>query len=91
MQKILGSLIIVACVLGGYALANGELAMLWQPAVSSSVPARVAVVSRRTSLPGARMGTGWPMLSTPCKLVAINVHNWERCVVCAVHGWYIPR
>lgn len=32
MQKILGSLIIVACVLGGYALANGELAMLWQPA-----------------------------------------------------------
>ena len=32
MQKILGSLIIVACVLGGYALANGDLAMLWQPA-----------------------------------------------------------
>ena len=32
MQKILGSLIIVACVLGGYALASGDLAMLWQPA-----------------------------------------------------------
>src|SRR5690606_7123942 len=32
MQKIFGSLLIVACVLGGYALANGNLAMLWQPA-----------------------------------------------------------
>lgn len=32
MQKIFGSLIIVACVLGGYALASGDLAMLWQPA-----------------------------------------------------------
>ena len=32
MQKIFGSLLIVACVLGGYALASGDLAMLWQPA-----------------------------------------------------------
>lgn len=32
MQKFLGALIIVGCVLGGYVLANGELAMLWQPA-----------------------------------------------------------
>ncbi len=32
MQKIFGSLLIVACVLGGYALANGNLVMLWQPA-----------------------------------------------------------
>jgi chemotaxis protein MotA len=32
VQKFLGALIIVGCVLGGYVLANGELAMLWQPA-----------------------------------------------------------
>lgn len=32
MQKVIGALIIVVCVLGGYALAHGELAMLWQPA-----------------------------------------------------------
>lgn len=32
MQKILGALIIVICVLGGYILANGDLRMLWQPA-----------------------------------------------------------
>lgn len=32
MQKLLGALIIVACVLGGYVMAHGELAMLWQPA-----------------------------------------------------------
>lgn len=28
----MGSLIIVGCVLGGYSMAHGELAMLWQPA-----------------------------------------------------------
>lgn len=32
MQKLLGAIIIVGCVLGGYTLAHGELAMLWQPA-----------------------------------------------------------
>lgn len=32
MQKLLGAIIIVSCVLGGYSLAHGELAMLWQPA-----------------------------------------------------------
>lgn len=32
MQKLLGAVIIVGCVLGGYSLAHGELAMLWQPA-----------------------------------------------------------
>ncbi len=32
MLKVMGSLIIVGCVLGGYSMAHGELAMLWQPA-----------------------------------------------------------
>ncbi|MBE8715802.1 flagellar motor stator protein MotA [Cellvibrio polysaccharolyticus] len=32
MQKVLGVLIIITCVLGGYAMAHGEMAMLWQPA-----------------------------------------------------------
>jgi len=32
MQKLLGAFIIIACVLGGYVMAHGELAMLWQPA-----------------------------------------------------------
>ncbi|BAN49932.1 flagellar motor stator protein MotA [Metapseudomonas resinovorans] len=32
MQKVLGSLIIIACVLGGYAMANGDMRVLWQPA-----------------------------------------------------------
>jgi chemotaxis protein MotA len=32
VQKLLGAIIIVGCVLGGYSLAHGELAMLWQPA-----------------------------------------------------------
>ena len=32
MQKVIGALIIVGCVLGGYALANGEMRVLWQPA-----------------------------------------------------------
>lgn len=32
MQKLLGAIIIVGCVLGGYSMAHGELAMLWQPA-----------------------------------------------------------
>lgn len=32
MLKVLGALIIVGCVLGGYMMAHGELAMLWQPA-----------------------------------------------------------
>ncbi|SDJ05972.1 chemotaxis protein MotA [Pseudomonas delhiensis] len=32
MQKIIGALIIVACVLGGYAMAHGEMSVLWQPA-----------------------------------------------------------
>ena len=32
MQKVLGAFIIVACVLGGYSMAHGELTMLWQPA-----------------------------------------------------------
>lgn len=32
MQKIFGAFIIVLCVLGGYAMANGDLRMLWQPA-----------------------------------------------------------
>jgi len=31
MLKLLGALIIVVSVLGGYAMANGELRMLWQP------------------------------------------------------------
>nr|WP_306110101.1 flagellar motor stator protein MotA [Pseudomonas sp. L-22-4S-12] len=31
-MKVLGALIIVGCVLGGYVMAHGELAMLWQPA-----------------------------------------------------------
>jgi chemotaxis protein MotA len=30
--KVLGALIIIGCVLGGYVMAHGELAMLWQPA-----------------------------------------------------------
>jgi chemotaxis protein MotA len=32
VQKLIGAFIIVGCVLGGYSLAHGELAMLWQPA-----------------------------------------------------------
>lgn len=32
MLKVVGALIIVGCVLGGYHLAHGEMAMLWQPA-----------------------------------------------------------
>lgn len=32
MQKVIGSLIIVACVLGGYAMAHGDMRTLWQPA-----------------------------------------------------------
>jgi chemotaxis protein MotA len=32
MQKFLGAIIIIGCVLGGYVMAHGELAMLWQPA-----------------------------------------------------------
>ena len=32
MQKLLGALIIVACVLGGYAMAHGDMRVLWQPA-----------------------------------------------------------
>jgi chemotaxis protein MotA len=32
VQKVLGALIIVICVLGGYLLAHGDLAVLWQPA-----------------------------------------------------------
>jgi len=32
MQKVLGALIIVVCVLGGFAMANGDLRVLWQPA-----------------------------------------------------------
>lgn len=32
MQKIFGAFIIILCVLGGYAMANGDLRMLWQPA-----------------------------------------------------------
>ena len=32
MQKLLGAIIIIGCVLGGYSMANGDLAMLWQPA-----------------------------------------------------------
>ncbi|AQZ93746.1 flagellar motor stator protein MotA [Halopseudomonas phragmitis] len=32
MLKVLGSFIIIAGVLGGYAMANGDMAMLWQPA-----------------------------------------------------------
>lgn len=32
MQKLLGALIIVLCVLGGYAMANGDMSTLWQPA-----------------------------------------------------------
>ncbi|EIK45729.1 lateral flagellar motor protein A [Cellvibrio sp. BR] len=32
MQKVIGAFIIVGCVLGGYSMAHGELAMLWQPA-----------------------------------------------------------
>ena len=32
MQKVIGALIIVACVLGGYAMANGDMRVLWQPA-----------------------------------------------------------
>lgn len=32
MQKFFGAIIIIACVLGGYVMGHGELAMLWQPA-----------------------------------------------------------
>ena len=32
MQKVIGALIIVACVLGGYAMAHGDMRVLWQPA-----------------------------------------------------------
>ena len=32
MQKVLGALIIIGCVLGGYAMANGDMRVLWQPA-----------------------------------------------------------
>ena len=32
MQKILGALIIIGCVLGGFAIAGGTLSVLWQPA-----------------------------------------------------------
>lgn len=32
MQKLFGAIVIVACVLGGYVLANGDLAALWHPA-----------------------------------------------------------
>ena len=32
MQKVLGAFIIIGCVLGGYAMAHGNMAMLWQPA-----------------------------------------------------------
>ena len=32
MQKIIGAFIIVACVLGGYAMSNGDMRVLWQPA-----------------------------------------------------------
>ena len=32
MLKVLGSLIIICSVIGGYLMAHGELAMLWQPA-----------------------------------------------------------
>ena len=32
MQKLIGALIIVSCVLGGYAMANGDMSVLWQPA-----------------------------------------------------------
>lgn len=32
MQKVLGALIIVACVLGGYAMSHGDMGVLWQPA-----------------------------------------------------------
>ncbi|PTQ70074.1 flagellar motor stator protein MotA [Pseudomonas sp. GV071] len=32
MQKLIGALIIVGCVLGGYTMAHGVLSMLWQPA-----------------------------------------------------------
>jgi chemotaxis protein MotA len=32
MQKLFGAFVIVACVLGGYAMANGDMAVLWQPA-----------------------------------------------------------
>lgn len=32
MQKVLGAVFILVCVLGGYAMAGGELRILWQPA-----------------------------------------------------------
>lgn len=32
MQKLIGALIIITCVLGGYAMANGDMSVLWQPA-----------------------------------------------------------
>lgn len=32
MQKVLGAVFILVCVLGGYAIAGGELRILWQPA-----------------------------------------------------------
>jgi len=32
MQKIIGALIIIACVLGGYSMAHGDMSALWQPA-----------------------------------------------------------
>jgi len=32
VQKLIGALIIITCVLGGYAMANGDMSVLWQPA-----------------------------------------------------------
>lgn len=32
MEKIIGVIVIVSCVLGGYTMANGVLSVLWQPA-----------------------------------------------------------
>jgi chemotaxis protein MotA len=32
VQKVLGAVFILVCVLGGYAIAGGELRILWQPA-----------------------------------------------------------
>ncbi len=31
MQKLLGALIIIGCVLGGFVIAGGSMSVLWQP------------------------------------------------------------
>jgi len=50
MQKVLGAFIIIGCVLGGYAMANGDMRVLWQPAeVVITLDAALGTRSRECS------------------------------------------